>query len=212
MAKWVYIIPNHHFLLQCAKHSCLWESAALNQYLHSYVTLLICLRPLMSRDNTVATSVASLWWIRQTFPKSSFCLVRKKLSHFRAVGSIVWPIIEAVFNSKCHGQELVPLAEREVYTELWMSLIWSRELPCTSKMTWLLRQSVMLSCATGSSAATHSESCASPGLWRQGWICGLTRIRKSSSTASWASGSFWAPEHLSICLKLAVVDVQDEQA
>lgn len=83
-----------------------------------------------------------------------------------------------------------------------MSLLWPSKLPCTRKMTWLLRQSAIFLCSMGSFAATHSESCTSPGLWRQGWICGLTRIRKSSSTASehlahighlsiWASASNW---------------------
>lgn len=117
--------------------------------------------------------------------------------------SIVWPITEAIFNSQLPWSiRLVPLADWEVCTQFWKSPIWLREMACTRKMTRLLRQSAMLSCNVGSSAATHSESCASPGLWRQGWICGLTRIRKSSSTASehlahfghlsiWASASSW---------------------
>lgn len=151
MASQDYIFPDHHFLFQCAKRSCLGRSIPLNQYFHSLCYLV---------DLTKTIGVQ-----REYSGHFKLCLDRKRVelpqsSMVHCVGHH-WDHLQRQLQ---RSTELVSLAEREVYTEFWMSLIRSRDLPCTKKMTWLLRQSVMLSCTTGCSAATHCESCANPGL------------------------------------------------
>lgn len=61
------------------------------------------LRPLMLRDNTVATSVVSLWLIKHFQTRGQWS--PKKWGHFRAVWSVLWPITEKPpSTASCHGQ------------------------------------------------------------------------------------------------------------